>query len=204
MPIKILLIPAIVLTAFLFAAQGNAQGLAIDLTLAKSNPSAPKMGNHLAFESVITNTGSRPVEGLIAWISLVRVDPGQEQPMDLEDWSAHKAVTETRVGPGRSIRTKWPMRLIQAGDYRVVISAVGRNVDGLATSPFVGFTVLPKPVVESSRILPVAFGVPLAIGTLLIWRLWRPRLRASRLEDDRARSRGVAASDSASSDSGVT
>jgi len=167
------------LTAVLLAAPGYAQNLTIDLAPARSNPSAPKMGDHLAFESVITNTSSTPVDGLIAWISLLRVDPGREQPMDLEDWSAQKAVAETRVEPGQSIKTLWPVRLIQSGDYRVVISALGRNVEGVTTSRFVEFAVLPKRVVESSRILPVALGMPLAIGTLLIWRLRRLRRRSA-------------------------
>lgn len=167
----------IVMLIALFPALACAQSLAIHLEPAAANPSAPKMGDRLAFESVITNTSAKPVSGVIAWISLLRVDPGQEQPMDLEDWSAQKAVTEARLNPGQSIETSWPVRLIGAGDYRVGISALGRNVKGLTASSFVSFSVLPKPVVESSRILPIALGIPIAIGTLLIWRL--RRLRAS-------------------------
>lgn len=129
------------------------------------NPAEPAMGNHLKFWSTITNTGDRPSEGLVAWISLVEIDPGNEQPVDLEDWSAHKAVTGARLGPGQSLNTEWPMRLIRGGDYRVVISVTDRNRQTVTTSPTIEFHVKQKPVIQSSRILPVAAGVPL----LLIW-----------------------------------
>jgi hypothetical protein len=160
----------------LFSGVGRAaEPIAIELKNGAGNWLALKMGDRVEFESVITNAGSVPVEGLVAWISLVEVTPGREQPMDLEDWSAHKAVTRARLAPGESLKTRWPMRLIQAGDFRVVISAVARKTDRIATSPFLDFHVELKPVVESTRILPVAFGVPLLIGVLAVWRLWGRR-----------------------------
>ncbi len=152
----------------------NAAG-ALNITLAAehSNPNSPQMGDHLNFVSVIRNSGTVPAQGIVAWISLVQVNPGHEQPVDLEDWSAHKAVTQASLGPGEEIKVAWPMRLIQAGDYRVVISGVERNASHIVTSPFLDFHVRRKPVVESTRILPVAFGVPGLIGAAMLWRLRR-------------------------------
>ena len=147
--------------------------LEISLTPDSLNPVTPQMGDHLMFHSVLHNAGTAPTQGVVAWISLVQVDPGHEQPVDLEDWSAHKAVTKGTLAPGEEIAVEWPMRLIQAGDYRVVISAVERSANKIVTSPLVDFHVKRKPVVESRRILPVAFGVPLAIGLLMLWRLRR-------------------------------
>ena len=149
--------------------------LEISLVAQKTNPAAPQMGDQIKFASVIRNAGSAPAHGVVAWISLVQVDPGHEQPMDLEDWSAHKAVTQATLAPGGQIAVQWPMRLIQAGDYRVVISAVERNTPHIITSPFIDFHVARKPVVESRRILPVAFGVPLLLGLALVFRQRRKR-----------------------------
>jgi hypothetical protein len=132
------------------------------------NPAAPAMGDHLMFWSTITNTGDRPLEGLVAWISLVEIDPGNEQPVDLEDWSAHKAVTGAMLGPGQSLKTEWPMRLIRGGDYRVVISVTDRNRQTVTTSPTMEFHVKQKPVLQSTRILPVAAGVPLLLVGLMV------------------------------------
>jgi hypothetical protein len=137
------------------------------------NPTVPQMGDRLQFESIIANNTSQPAQGLVAWVSLIEVTPGQEQSVDLEDWSAHKAEIRPSLAAGESFRATWPMRLIKAGDYRVVISAVERNASHIVTSPFLDFHVLQKPVIESSRILPVAFGMPLLIGGLLAWRIKR-------------------------------
>jgi hypothetical protein len=142
----------------------------LNLTLApdRTNPASPQMGDWLKFHSVIG--GNQTAHGVVAWISLVQVDPGHEQPVDLEDWSAHKAVTRSILPPGQQVNVEWPMRLIQAGSYRVVISAVDRETTHVMTSPFVDFQVRRKPVVESGRILPVAFGVPALLLGILSWR----------------------------------
>lgn len=156
-----------------------ADPLAITLTSGPSNPTSPQMGDRLSFDTIITNPGGQPVHGLVAWISLVQVDPGHEQPMDLEDWSAHKAVTQPLLSPGQHVTVTWPMRLIQAGAYRVVISAVDRENERVMTSPVLDFQVRSKAVVESRRILPVALGVPLVLlGMLVSVVLRRRRSRA--------------------------
>jgi len=150
------------------AANSQLRGpLNIALQADPSNPSQPMMGDKMRFHSTITNTGTAPIKGLVGWISLVEVDPGHEQPMDLEDWSAHKAITGTRLEPGAELKTVWPMRLIQHGDYRVVISATDRNQRRVYTSSTLQFHVTRKPVVKSSRILPVALGIPFLIGGLI-------------------------------------
>jgi len=152
--------------------------LRISIAPDHGNPASPQMGDRLRFHTAIQNDGHATQEGVLAWISLVETDSGKEQPVDLEDWSAHKAVVSAALLPGQTVETIWPMRLIKAGSYRVVVSAMSRNGETLTASPFVDFTVRQKPVVESSRIVPVALGAPLFIAGLLIWRLRENRARA--------------------------
>lgn len=151
-----------------------ADTLSVSLVPDAANTPSPQMGDWLKFRSIVTNISNQPAHGVVAWISLVQVDPGREQPVDLEDWSAHKAVTRALLEPGQHVNVEWPMRLIQSGSYRVVISAVDRETGHVMTSPFVDFQVKRKPVVESSRILPVAFGVPAIILALIALRRYRP------------------------------
>jgi hypothetical protein len=167
MNIAALLLAAAIVVSATAASAGT---LSVDLKPAGENPSSPQMGDHLTFHSVIRNDGAKPVEGLIAWISLVQIDRGKEQPVDLEDWSAHKAITAASLRPGETIETDWPMRLIQAGDYRVIVSAVSRDSADLTASPFADFNVRQKPVVESQRVLPIALGIPFLIGGAMLWR----------------------------------
>ena len=144
--------------------------LRVELTPAASNPAQPQMGDRLSYQTSIRNVGAAPIEGIVAWLGLVQVDRGKEQPVDLEDWSAHKAVTIPSLSSGQAIQTEWPLRLIASGHYRVVVSAAAADGGPLTPSPFVDLTVRAKPVVESSRVLPVAIGVPALLLTCLLVR----------------------------------
>jgi hypothetical protein len=155
----------------------HAADISVELRPGSENPPTPTMGDSMHFRSVIHNNGSKPIRGLVAWISLVEVTPGKEQPMDLEDWSAHKAIAGAALAPGGSLYTDWPMRLIQGGDYRVVISATDRTGQDVYTSQTVQFHVARKPVVESTRVLPVALGVPLLITGLMGYNGFRQHRR---------------------------
>lgn len=152
------------------AAGAEATPLSVELTAGPGNAAAPQMGDRLQFHTVIRNDGPAALDGVIAWISLVQIDRGQEQPVDLEDWSAQKAVTAAALQPGQALQTDWPLRLIQAGTYRVVVSVATRSGTSLVASPFADFTVRQKPVVESARVLPVAFGLPLLLVGMMLWR----------------------------------
>jgi len=153
------------LTALPVAVQA---AMSIDLRADENNPAAPVMGDRLQFRSTISNTGPIPVNGMVAWISLVQIDPGNEQPVDLEDWSAHKAVSGASLGPGQSLQTEWPMRLIKGGDYRVVINVTDREGQRVYTSPTVQFHVRQKQVLQAGRVLAVAGTIPLVfIGLML-------------------------------------
>jgi hypothetical protein len=161
---------ALVAIALLAIPASAAEPLHIDLVPDAANPRAAQMGDNLIFHTQIRNDGTTPADGLIVWISLIRIDQGAEQPVDLEDWSAQKAVTAASLAPGQSLNTDWPMRLIQAGTYRVLVSATSRNGAGLVASPFADFVVWQKPVVESERVLPVAIGLPLLLAGAMLWR----------------------------------
>ena len=162
---------------FATASAAAQTSMALDLQPDGKNPAAPVMGDHLRFWSTITNTGSTPIEGLVAWISLVEIDPGNEQPVDLEDWSAHKAITGASLGPGKSLRTDWPMRLIKGGDYRAVVSVTDRGGRQVYTSPTVQFHVRQKPVLQAGRVVPVAAAIPLLIIGLMVFNRTRHRHR---------------------------
>jgi hypothetical protein len=169
-------IMAIISTALFAAASSAAQApVALDLRPDGNNPASPVMGDHLRFWSTVTNTGTAPLRGLVAWISLVEIDPGNEQPVDLEDWSAHKSVTEAALKPGQTLRTDWPMRLIKGGDYRVAVSITDRGGRRVHTSPTVQFHVRQKPVLESGRVLPVAATIPLLLLFLVVFNKTRQR-----------------------------
>lgn len=75
----------------------------------------------------------------------------------------------------RWVASLYQIKRVQAGAYRVLISVVDRETGHVMTSPFVDFQVRRKPVVESERILPVAFGVPALVLGVMTWRRYRRR-----------------------------
>jgi ABC-type multidrug transport system ATPase subunit len=63
----------------------------------------------------LLKSGAMLAYGVAAWISLINVSLDHEQPLDFEDWIAHKAVTQTSLEPENQITVEWPMRLIRVG-----------------------------------------------------------------------------------------
>lgn len=126
-----------------------------------------KMGETPAFIGTVTNVGKTSLKGVVVYLSLVSLEPGNEHPVDLEDWSAEKAVRIDRLSPGGTSTHQWSMRLIQAGRFGVALTVVDPREKRPIVSEIVPFDIQPKPTLVSKRILPVAIGEPLLLLTLL-------------------------------------
>jgi hypothetical protein len=124
---------------------------------------ALKMGDRPLFKGVVKNTGGHSLKGLVVYLSLVSLKPGHEHPVDLEDWSAQKAVRIDQLAPGETHRQGWPMRLIQAGRFGVALTVVDPLENRPVVSDLVPFVIHTKPTIAPSRILPVALGEPLLL-----------------------------------------
>jgi len=135
---------------------------------------ALKMGDTPNFLGAVTNLGPQPAQGLVVYLSLVSLAPGHEHPVDLEDWSAQKAVRLDRLNPGATDYRQWGMRLIASGKYGVALTVVDPRESRPIVSDLVPFEIQPKATLVAGRVLPVAIGVPLLIlglwGGLLVYR----------------------------------
>jgi hypothetical protein len=119
-----------------------------------------KMGDRPVFKGAVKNTGRHNLKGLVVYLSLVSLKPGHEHPVDLEDWSAQKAVRIDQLVPGATYRQGWPMRLIRAGRFGVALTVVDSLEKRPVVSDLIPFDIQTRPTVASSRILPVAVGEP--------------------------------------------
>jgi len=122
-----------------------------------------KMGNNVKFNGIVKNLGQQKLERLVVYLSFVSLEPGNEHPMDLEDWSAQKAVRIDSLLPGESNKQLWGMRLIQAGRYGLVLTVINPKEQKPTISELMPFTVKPKPTLSLKRILPVAIIEPTAL-----------------------------------------
>ncbi len=143
-----------------------AQSPSVEISLERPTGTM-KMGDTPVFVGTVKNIGRQPLKGLVVYLSLVSLKSGDEHPVDLEDWSAQKAVRIDQLLPGETNTQKWGMRLIQSGKYGIALTAVDPQRKQPIVSDLMSFEISPKPTLSSSRILPVAIGEPLLILLLL-------------------------------------
>jgi hypothetical protein len=169
---------------FVPAMNGRAEVPSVQVTI-EPPPGALTMGDKAVFQGIVRNAGRQNLQGLVVYLSLVSLEPGHEHPMDLEDWSAQKAIRIERLAPGETSARDWSMRLIRSGRYGVALTVIDPRKSRPMVSALIPFTVLPKPAIASGRIVPVAIGEPLILlflfglfsGLHNRWRQTRDRKR---------------------------
>jgi len=152
----------------IFGSMAASAGVGPALRVSLQAPAgALKMGDTPNFLGAVTNLGRQPAQGLVVYLSLVSLAPGHEHPVDLEDWSAQKAVRLDRLNPGATDFRNWGMRLIAAGKYGVALTVVDPREPRPIVSDLVPFEIQPKATLVAGRVLLVAIGEPLLIILLL-------------------------------------
>jgi hypothetical protein len=124
-------------------------------------------GQYVKLPAKITNISNRPVKEAVAYVSLVDVTKGQQAPVDLEDWSAHRAVTVPSLAPGQSKNVSWSLRLVKGGNYAAYANAVARGSTRASVGQEVPLFVKTKQNLNPGGVLPVALGVPVLAGAAL-------------------------------------
>jgi len=125
-------------------------------------------GQFIKINGDISNSNfNESLRGGIAYISLV--DIGDKIPVDLEDWSAEKGLYIPSIGPGQTLPLEWNVRLVKAGSYTIDIlfNSDADFVSPPVTSSKIFLEVSPKHNLNPGNVLPVAFGVPAALITIL-------------------------------------
>jgi hypothetical protein len=127
------------------------------------------MGDKITYTGTITNNSDKAVTDIIAYISLANVTKGQESPMDLEDWSANKAIKVDTIPPHGTYEGKWPMRLIDSGSYVAYVMVVDKNYDIPVSSSMSRLEIKRVLRLNPNNVLPVALGEPILIGTVFLF-----------------------------------
>lgn len=143
--------------------------LAADIKVQLTNPEEVlKMGDVIAFKGKVENIGNNEFKNVVVYISLISLKFGKEEPVDLEDWSVGRAVHINEM-PVNSINLQdWKIRLIQSGHYGVFLTVINPTDEKPVVSSLLKFNILPKKTVDSSRIIPVALGMPIIITLFLL------------------------------------
>lgn len=145
----------------------GAGGLPLNVDTSKTTLSGTA-GQYVKLPATVTNTSNKTVKDVVAYVSLVDVKRGQQAPVDLEDWSAHRAVTIPTLAPGQSKDVSWSLRLVKGGDYIVYANAIAVGSTRASVGQEVPLSVAAQRNLNPGGVLPVAIGVPLVAGAALL------------------------------------
>ena len=170
------------LTSFLAIMVYYTDVLAADHIAVSINPPSlqANMGDKITYKGTITNHSDKAVTNLVVYISLANVTPGKESPMDLEDWSANKAIKVETIPPRGTYEGQWPMRLIDSGSYVAYITVVDKN-SAVPVSSGVSHLEIKRILrLNPHNVLPVAVGEPLVLGAVFMLIAFRRKKGATK------------------------
>ncbi len=135
-----------------------------------------KLGRKFVFHTTIANRGRVDASGLIAHLNVLSLRSNVY--VDPEDWSSRRTRYLTPLAPGRSTTITWRVEAVNAGSFGVYVAVVPSS--GARTAPLTGpllrLSVSERKTLNSGGILPLALGIPGALGALaLAFRLRRGR-----------------------------
>jgi hypothetical protein len=133
------------------------------------------MGDKINYTGTIINNSDRAVNNIIAYISLANVTSGKEAPLDLEDWSANKAVKVDTIPPHGTYEGQWPIRLIDSGSYVAYITVVDKNDNTPISSALSHLEIKRVLRLNPNNVLPVAIGEPVVLAVVFVFVVFRRR-----------------------------
>jgi len=123
-------------------------------------------GDFVSVQVTITNISSQPISDVTTYLSLV--DTQDKLPVDLEDWSAEKGLFIGTIAAGQTLPLNWKIHFVKAGRYSLIIIASRADHPVPEVSSQTTFNVNQKRNLNPGKVLPVALGMPLVVGFLLL------------------------------------
>jgi hypothetical protein len=138
---------------------------------------ATKLGHRFAFSSTITNEGASPLTGVIAHLNVLSYDRGTY--VDPEDWSSHRTIYLAPLAPRASRTIAWKLHAVNDGTFAVYVAVVPRaGMPGApVTGPAIRVVVAKRTTLNAHGIVPLALGVPAALGFLSLGLRFKRRRR---------------------------
>jgi hypothetical protein len=127
-----------------------------------------KLGRKFTFRSRIENRGTTSARDLVAHLNVV--DLTGHTYVDPEDWSSQRTRYLRSIPPGGSRTVTWPMNAVNAGTIGIYVAVLPRNGTPVppTTSPTVRLHIEDRRTLNSGGVLPLALGLPAALGLLAL------------------------------------
>jgi len=129
---------------------------------------ATSLGHKFLLRTTITNRGPGIASNLIAHLNVLSLRSGTY--VDPEDWSSHRTRYLTPIPPGGSITLTWNMQAVNSGAFGVYVAVLpaSGSPQPPAVGPIVRVSIAHRQTLDSGGILPLALGIPGALGLLTL------------------------------------
>ena len=127
-----------------------------------------KIGHKFVFHTRITNRSGEPARGLLAHLNVA--DLTGHTYVDPEDWSSNRTRYLPPIPAHGAATLTWKLNAVNAGKigvYIAVLPSSGAPVPP-TTSPTVRVRIQDRKTLNSGGILPLALGIPGALGLLAL------------------------------------
>ena len=126
------------------------------------------LGDKFVFHSTIENHGTTPARDLVAHLNVV--DLSGQTYVDPEDWSSQRTRYLQPIPPGGSTTLAWPLNAVNAGAVGIYVAVLPRSGIPVppATGPTIRVRIQDRKTLNSGGILPLALGIPGALGLLAL------------------------------------
>jgi hypothetical protein len=124
------------------------------------------LGRSFGFRTTITNNAPSATPALVARLNILSLRG--EVYVDPEDWSIQRTQFLGTIPAGGSRTLAWRLKAVNGGSLAAYVAVLPQSNPSRspATSPTVRITVAERKTLNSRGILPLALGIPAAIGLL--------------------------------------
>ena len=172
---RLVILWAVLLAASASCVVAASPGAPLVLGIASAQTLNGVAGDYVTVAARIENTSDQAVSDVTTYLSLVNT--ADKLPVDLEDWSAEKGLYVGVIESGQALPLDWKIHFVKPGHYALTVVALVAGREMPAVSPVVYFRVEPKNSLDPGHILPVALGMPVVLGLLLLLLNYRRRTR---------------------------
>jgi hypothetical protein len=125
-----------------------------------------RIGGHFAFTSTVRNRSGRPLEGLVAHLNVLSLDPSVY--VDPEDWSSHRSRYLTELPSRGTTRLPWTVQAVNSGPIVVYVSVIDATAGTVAVSQPLQATIRRQRTLNAGGVVPLALAVPGGIALLVL------------------------------------
>jgi hypothetical protein len=156
---------ALAVAAAVVAVGGGASTAHADVSVTVDRTGvATGLGKRFTFRSTVSNPGPGVARGLIAHLNVASLQA--DVYVDPEDWSTTRTRYLDPIPAGGTATVRWSLQAVNAGRFAVYVAVL--PADAAGPPPSVGrmvrVAVSERRTLDAGGILPLALGVPGAIG----------------------------------------